>query len=355
MFLKRPIIGLVVIVLFVSNNPAWCGQAEQVDSLRSEWIKARENFQHELGIAATSQERELLKAKNPDREFASRFLRLAEKLGTNSEAAAEVLVYTTYADRNGSVGDQALNLLARDHVDSRCLELLFNSKPLPDDAAAENLFRAIAGRSRKYEYQGQATKILADLLKDSDPDEAGKLYQVVIKNYGDVKSFEDFGQRLGKQAQRGLFYVDHLVTNKIAPDFEGKDTSGKIIKLSDYRGKIVLVYFCSISCAPCHALYPYWRSLTERMKDQPFILIGINSDPPQKMFEIIQKEKITWPTLLDDYNQPNSINAQWYVQGWPTIFLIDEKGVIRRHWVGSPGDEIIDQQVQELLKKASGD
>jgi peroxiredoxin len=146
--------------------------------------------------------------------------------------------------------------------------------------------------------------------------------------------------------------MNHLVIGKAAPDFAGENINNKTIKLTDYRGKIVLVYFCSISCGPCHELYPYWRSLVERMKAEPFVLIGINSDPPQKRSEIIRDEKITWPTLWEDYNQPASINAQWYVQGWPTIFLIDQQGIIRQHWFGSPGTETLDRQIQELLKEA---
>lgn len=349
MVAKRVIACLAAFICF--NSLVSGDEVDQVRALSAEHLKANRVWQHEIAAAATSAEHKALEAKNPDIEFAPRFLQLAEGMNANSDAAAEALVYTICADRNGPIGDKAADLLARDHVNSWPLELLFNSKPLPDDAAAQNLFRSIAERSKKRAYRGQTIKILADFLKDSNPNEAEKLYESVLQDYANVKSFEDPRYRLGEQAQHALFYLNHLIIGKIAPAFEGKDANGKTIKLSDYRSQVVLVYFCSISCVPCHKLYPYWRSLVERTKGKPFVLIGINSDPPQTAPRIIKDENITWPTIWEDYRNPTSINVQWYVSGWPTIFLIDQQGIIRQHWFGSPGTEVMDQQIQELLKQ----
>ena len=348
---KRLIAGFAVFIFFSAF--ALGDEVDQIRALSAEYLKANRTWQHEIAAAKNPVERESVEAKNPDIEFAPRFLQLAEGMNTNSDAAAEALVYAINADRDGPIGDKAADLLARDHVNSRPLELLFNSKPLPDDAAAQKLFRSIAESSKKRAYRGQAIKILADFLKDSNPNEAKKLYESVLQDYANIKSFEDSRCRLGEQAQHALFYMDHLIIGKVAPAFEGKDANGKTVKLSDYRGQVVLVYFCSISCVPCHKLYPYWRSLVERTKGKPFVLIGINSDPPQTVSRIIKDENIAWPTIWEDYRNPASINAQWYVTGWPTVFLIDQQGVIRQHWFGSPGTAIIDQQIQELLKEMS--
>lgn len=348
---NRLIAGFAVFIFF--NSLALGDEVDQVRALSAEELKANRAWQRELAAAKNPVEREALEAKNPDIEFAPRFLQLAEGMNTNSDAAAEALVYAICADRDGPIGDQAANLLAHDHVSSWPLELLFNSKPLPDDAAAQNLFRSIAARSKKRVYRGQAIKILADFQKDEKPDEAEKLYESVVQKYADVKSFEDPRYRLGEQAQHALFYVNHLTVGSVAPNIEGKDINNNIIKLAEFRGKVVLVYFCSISCVPCHKLYPYWRSLAVRMKDSPFVLIGINSDPPQKAPGIIENENITWPTIWEDCTKPDSINTKWYVQGWPTIFLIDQQGIVRGHWEGSPGTEVMDRQIRELVRSMS--
>jgi len=53
------------------------------------------------------------------------------------------------------------------------------------------------------------------------------------------------------------------------------------------------------------------------------------------------------------YDLWNCSNCKWYVQGWPNIFLIDAKGIIRQHWVGSPGTDVLDQQLEKLEKEVS--
>jgi hypothetical protein len=126
MLARRFIAGWCVVVFLITRSLVLGDETEQVRSLCAEWARANNTWQHEISAATTPQEREALKVKNPDLEFAPRFLRLAEGMDTNSDAAAEALVYATCADRNGPIGDQAANLLARDHVNSRPLELLFN-------------------------------------------------------------------------------------------------------------------------------------------------------------------------------------------------------------------------------------
>jgi peroxiredoxin len=353
MFLKISNLLLLALILVTPNHAfAFEESDDPVNSLESQWRKARQIHWSEIETAKTSEEREVLKAKNPDQTFASRFLELAGKFDSNSDAAAEALIYAIYADTDGPIGDQAAELLARNHVDSQRLELFFNSGPHPSDASGEKLFRTIAERSVKKSFRGQAMKILADLLKDSKPDEAEKLYQQVIQKYAGEKSFEDFKQTLGPQAQHGLFYVQNLGIGKTAPEINGKDVNGKEIKLSDYKGKVVVICFCSEFCVPCRELYPYWRSLVERMKAKPFALIGINPDSKAVLLKVVRRENFTWPILWDEGGGDASIRSQWYVQGWPNIFLIDAKGIIRQHWIGSPGEQILNQRFEELVKEA---
>src|ERR1700690_454638 len=143
MLARSLIAGLGVVVSLMTNSLVLGDETDQVRSLCTERSEAKETWLREISAATTPQEREALRAKDPDLEFASRFLQLAEGMNTNSDAAAEALVYATCADGDGPIGDKSANLLARDHVNSQPLELLFNSKPLPGDAAAENLLRSI--------------------------------------------------------------------------------------------------------------------------------------------------------------------------------------------------------------------
>lgn len=101
-------------------------------------------------------------------------------------------------------------------------------------------------------------------------------------------------------------------------------------------------------------MYPHERSLVEKLKDEPFAIIGVNSDEDlDKLAEAVQKENITWRSF---WNGPlgtsGPISTQWNIRGWPTLFLIDAKGVIRHKWLGSPETKVLDQAIDELIAEA---
>ena len=101
-------------------------------------------------------------------------------------------------------------------------------------------------------------------------------------------------------------------------------------------------------------MYPHERSLVKRLADKPFALIGVNSDPNLAALKpILDKEQITWRSF---WNGPQGtggpISTAWNVSGWPTLYVIDHKGIIRHKWAGSPGDKVLDDAIENLIKKA---
>lgn len=76
-------------------------------------------------------------------------------------------------------------------------------------------------------------------------------------------------------------------------------------------------------------MYPHERSLVEELKDEPFSLIGINSDPKSKLEEIIEDGTVTWECVWDGGSTAGPIAKKWGVDGWPTIYILDHEGVIR--------------------------
>ncbi len=101
-------------------------------------------------------------------------------------------------------------------------------------------------------------------------------------------------------------------------------------------------------------MYPHERSLVKRLADKPFALIGVNSDRDlNELKEVLNTEQITWRSF---WNGPQGtggpISADWNVRGWPTLFLIDHKGILRYKWVGNPGDKVMDEAIDKLVKEA---
>ncbi|MAB79034.1 MAG: hypothetical protein CMJ89_06730 [Planctomycetes bacterium] len=95
-------------------------------------------------------------------------------------------------------------------------------------------------------------------------------------------------------------------------------------------------------------MYPHERSLVERLKDEPFALIGVNSDPDREALkEVLAKENITWRSFWDEDTR-GEIATAWNVSGWPTIYVLDHEGVIRfKNVRGDALDEAIDTLMAE--------
>jgi hypothetical protein len=89
------------------------------------------------------------------------------------------------------------------------------------------------------------------------------------------------------------------------------------------------------------------------MEGKPFVLIGVNSDKisADELKKKNENQQITWRSFKNDRGDKDAISGEWGVRGWPTIFLIDGKGVIRNKWVGSPGDEKLDKAIEDLVKE----
>ena len=83
----------------------------------------------------------------------------------------------------------------------------------------------------------------------------------------------------GALAEQALFELRELAVGRPAPDIEGEDADGHRFKLSDYRGKVVVLTFSGNWCGPCRAMYPQERELVARLKDRPFALLSVNTDP----------------------------------------------------------------------------
>jgi len=96
-------------------------------------------------------------------------------------------------------------------------------------------------------------------------------------------------------------------------------------------------------------MYPHERSLVKRLEDKPFALLGVNSDQKERLRQVIAKEKMTWRSWWDGGSTEGPIARRWNVRGWPTIYVLDHKGVIRFRDVRETElDRAVDQLLAEL-------
>ena len=101
-------------------------------------------------------------------------------------------------------------------------------------------------------------------------------------------------------------------------------------------------------------MYPHERSLVKRLANEPFALIGVNSDKDLSALKpVLEKEEITWRSF---WNGPDGtsgpISKRWNVSSWPTIYVIDAEGRIRDKNVrGEAMDKAVDKLLEEMRAK----
>src|SRR4051812_3110724 len=97
-------------------------------------------------------------------------------------------------------------------------------------------------------------------------------------------------------------------------------------------------------------MYPHERSLVKRLEGKPFALIGVNSDDSRDTVkQAIQTENLTWRSFWNGGGTSGPISSAWGIRGWPSIFVIDHKGIIRYRDVrGHDMDHAVDELLKEL-------
>ncbi len=158
--------------------------------------------------------------------------------------------------------------------------------PVVRGTAALCLAHALSAKSQKAERDADQHELFmkganvpfaakpdaTDVELDGGSDEAATLCESVM-------DYSRYAARLRAEAEALLQEIRILAVGKRAPEIEGRDHEGKPFKLSDYRGKIVVLMFSTSTCAPCRAMYPLLRDMIGRHKGRPLALLSIYADP----------------------------------------------------------------------------
>lgn len=116
-----------------------------------------------------------------------------------------------------------------------------------------------------------------------------------------------------------------------APDFELKTLTGESVKLSDLKGKKVMVNFWATWCPPCKKEMPEMEQFYQESGDQITIL-AVNIDPQLDVQKFVDENNITFPILLDE---DDAVNQAYQTLTIPTTYFIDSKGIIQHTFFGS--------------------
>jgi peroxiredoxin len=336
-------------------------------ALLQEYDAVLQEFNQSYGAAIDAQERGRLLSTLDDQTkgLALRAMGLARD-HPGDLAAIEALAWIVQKDFDPAVTRQAIDVIIRDHLKSeRLAEICWyaGNTTGPSSLASERLLReAMTGGSRpavrglscfslagllesraelvrritrdqkerdayRRLYGSEVLRELASRDADDLASESAGLYERCIRHYPDLVTPRD--TPLGATAAGRLFRLRNLSPGKQSPEIDGRDVDGDRFKLSEFRGKVVLLTFSGNWCPSCVAFYSEERRLGERFKDRPFATLGVNTDEDKATLrESIESSEITWRTWWDGGGR-GPITLGWGIWYFPSFFVLDHKGVIR--------------------------
>jgi peroxiredoxin len=137
--------------------------------------------------------------------------------------------------------------------------------------------------------------------------------------------------------------IRRLTVGKMAPEIVGVDLEGVPLRLTDYRGRVVVLIFGAEWCGICRTLYPYERLMLELYENWPLEVLGVETgSSPEAVRTLRAKERLTYRAWWDAPSETGEgpIAEAWNAAGVPTVYLIDEDGIIR----------FVDLRYEDLLK-----
>jgi hypothetical protein len=210
-------------------------RADQFKAIQKAWMKAQQDFIAVYRAAKTDEERqEVIDKKQPKPgDYVQRAWKLIDA-DPKDAVAADALAWVMQMDRSGR--DRAIKLLVEHHITSPKIANALSGAP-------ESLLRTVLEKNPHKAVQGQAAFTLATTLQQRRQNkEAEALFEKIVADK-EMSAAPHYRGTVGKAAESALFEIRHLAIGKEAPEVTGEDIDGQPLRLSDFRGKVVVLDF----------------------------------------------------------------------------------------------------------------
>lgn len=132
--------------------------------------------------------------------------------------------------------------------------------------------------------------------------------------------------------------------------FTIKDMNGRDVKLSDFKGKVILLNFWATWCGPCKVEIPGFVELYNGYKDKGFVVLGVSTDDSAEQLRKFSRDmKITYPVLVGNDRSDITDDAYGPMWGIPVSFLIGKDGTICHRYMGLAMKEQLERELNVLL------
>ncbi len=314
--------------------------SEDFKTIQLEFEKAYDQYIQAMRSAQTPEAQKAAMAKRPN---VSEYLKRLDKLMENNpkDITPDEIIFGIRLSGGNAKYISKLESFANSSKISSIMPMLAQGAPPQFKRFLEKVLAENPDKSN----QGIACFALSGLAGE-DSEKAEKYLTRIEKEYADVKIRTT---TLGQLAKPALFEIKHLGIGKTAPDVVGDNLDGKEEKLSDYRGKVVVLDIWATWCGPCRAMIPHERDMVEKLKSKPFALISVSGDNTKDaLTSFLEKEKMPWKHWWN--KRDKGILKDWNIKFFPTIYVIDAKGVIR--YKNIRGEEL-EKAVEKLLTETS--
>jgi len=151
--------------------------------------------------------------------------------------------------------------------------------------------------------------------------------------------------------RRALRFISQpeLARARMAPPFSVTAADGQLISMDDLQGKVVLIDFWAVWCAPCREALPHIKQVAKKFQGEPLVILSISLDAnEEKWKEFITKNELTWPQYRDGgFTGP--ISRMFSVNAIPHTFTVDADGVLQDEHIG---DASIEGKLKKLIARA---
>ncbi|MBD8499603.1 TlpA family protein disulfide reductase [Paenibacillus sp. CAU 1523] len=173
------------------------------------------------------------------------------------------------------------------------------------------------------------------------------IYDTIKKNNMKQESLANTEQAKNKVDESSLEVG--INQGNLAPDFELKTLEGESIKLSDYRGKKVILNMWATWCPPCKVEMPDMQKIYEKYKDENVTILAVNMTQTEKNVDSIptflDEMGITFPVVLDPKSEIAFIYQSYML---PTSYVIDSNGIVQQKITGPMHYEMMEKMITEI-------
>jgi len=327
----------------------------QFKAIQEDFGRAQAEGYMALRAAKTPEEQKAASEKMPKTPgYVARVLTLVEA-SPKDDLSLQMLSWLTLADHGKDA--RVIDLLIRNHSKSPKIASLCEAYSFAALGANKPLLEKVLSDNPDRRAQGLACFALGVMASDAidaskTAAEAERLFERCAVEFADVKQGTG---RLGESAKGYLFEIRNLAVGKSAPDVETEDIDGKKVKLSDHKGKVVVldlwVEWSGPCCGPSRAMIPHEREMVNKLAGKPFALISVCGDGRDVLKEFLKQESIPWTIWSPGLDGAGAIRKQWHVRFFPAVYVIDAKGVIRYKYIS--GKEL-EAAVEKLVAESTG-